>query len=159
MSVHVLVKTWEMVISRRRFVENLKEMHGIKKSTWRACKSFLFVNSVCKFSGVVAAVASLILNSLMTLFARAQCCSMRKSRTRSRSRPRNLKLSKTKGWWTDVESSRAWNCAMIVAVGDVWTRKWKLGISHIKLYFAPPFWTHLAAQARRRIDSKLVCIM
>ena len=55
-----------MVISRRRFAENLKEMHGIKRSTCRACKTFVFVNEVCKFCGVVAAVASLILNSLMT---------------------------------------------------------------------------------------------
>ena len=33
LSVHVLCKAREMVISRRRFVENLKEMHGIKKCT------------------------------------------------------------------------------------------------------------------------------
>ena len=32
LSVHVLCKTGEMVISRRRFAENLKEMHGIKKA-------------------------------------------------------------------------------------------------------------------------------
>ena len=54
-----------MVILRRRFAENLIEMHGIKKSTWRACKTFVFVNQVCKFCCVVAAVASLILNSLL----------------------------------------------------------------------------------------------
>ena len=32
-SVHVLCKTREKVVSRSRYAENLKEMHGIKKST------------------------------------------------------------------------------------------------------------------------------
>ena len=56
-----------MVTSRRKFAKNLKEMHGIKKSTWRACKTFVFGNYVCKFCGDVAAVASLILNSLLSI--------------------------------------------------------------------------------------------
>ena len=46
--------------------------------------------------------------------------------------PPPLPSDNTKGWWTDVESSHAWNCVMIVAVGDAWNKKWKLGISHIK---------------------------
>ena len=42
LSVHVLCKTWEMVISRRRFAENLKEMHGIKKKREGRAKLLFF---------------------------------------------------------------------------------------------------------------------
>ena len=40
--VHVLCETWEMVISRRRFAENLKEMHGIKKKHVKGVQNFCF---------------------------------------------------------------------------------------------------------------------
>ena len=35
-------------------------MYGSNKSTCRACKGFVFVHQICKFCGVLAAVASLI---------------------------------------------------------------------------------------------------
>ena len=54
-----------MVISRRRFAENGKEMYRNKKSTRRACKAFVLAHYICKICGVVAAVASYILNSLL----------------------------------------------------------------------------------------------
>ena len=40
--VYVLFKTWEMVISRRRFAENEKEMNRNKKKLVKGVQSFCF---------------------------------------------------------------------------------------------------------------------
>ena len=60
------VKLKKMVISRRRYTKNMKEMHGIKKKKARQgrAKVFVFGNQLCNFCCIVAAVASLILSSL-----------------------------------------------------------------------------------------------
>ena len=65
--VHVLCKTWEMVISRCRFAENGKQMYRNKKKHVKSVQSFLcFCSLNMQICGVVNAVVSKTLNSLLS---------------------------------------------------------------------------------------------